>query len=155
MKLRATLCGVLVIASCVGAGTRDSAVIVNSGSTNTAGYRIALSSDGSASVTTQNRDGAPAGKTKSFSVPASTVARFFSDLATARKEKAPLVPCMKSASFGTSTHVTWQGWVSPDLDCPPATPAVQALVKDLGAIRQAAGVSVAPLRRTLTPPETP
>jgi hypothetical protein len=54
---------------------------------------------------------------------------------------------MKSASFGTSTHITWQGWVSPDLECPPKTSAGDALVKDVQEIRQASGSANAPLRQ--------
>ena len=48
---------------------------------------------------------------------------------------------MKSASFGMAEHVKWQGWVSPDLTCPPKDSLGEALVKDIGEIRQAAGVS--------------
>ena len=53
---------------------------------------------------------------------------------------------MKSASFGSSTHVKWQGWVSPDLECPPKTSAGDALVKDVDEIRKASGLAQTPLR---------
>jgi hypothetical protein len=47
---------------------------------------------------------------------------------------------MKSASFGTSTHINWKGWVSPDLDCPPNDSLGDALVRDYQEILKASGV---------------
>lgn len=146
MLPRATLVGVLVIASCVAAAPRDTAVIVNSGSTNSYGYSIQVWSDGKASVTLQGKGGAAASTPKAFTVPAATVVRFFADLAAARKGNPTSLPCMKSASFGSSTHITWQGWLSPDLNCPPKDALGDALVKDVDAIRQASGISELPLR---------
>ncbi len=146
MRPRATLLCALAIASLVAAAPRDSAVIVNSGSTNTMGYSITVWSDGQASLTTQNRDGNSTGAAKPFSVPQATAARFFADIAVAKSTKAVTVPCMKSASFGSSMHVKWQGWVSPDLECPPKTSAGDALVKDVDEIRKASGLAQAPLR---------
>jgi hypothetical protein len=151
MRLRATLLSALTIASCVAATSRDSAVILNSGSTNTMGFKLTLWSDGNGSVTLQNRGGTPSQKPKSFQVSATTTARFFSDLVTARKENAPPIPCMKSASFSSTTRVTWQGWTSPDLECPQKTAAGEALVKDVQAIRQAAGIESTPLHGLNTP----
>ncbi len=143
---RATLLCVLAVASLVAATPRDSAVIINSGSTNTVGYAITVWSDGKASLTTQNRDGSSTGPAKAFSVPPETASRFFADLATAKKTNAVTVLCMKSASFGSSMHVKWQGWVSQDLECPPKDSAGQALVKDVDEIRQASGLAQTPLR---------
>jgi len=145
--VRATLLSALAIAGCVAGASIDSAVIVNSGSTNAVGYKISVSSDGKASATLQNRDGSSAGSEKAFTVPKATAARFFADLAAARGSNAATVPCMKSASFGSTTHITWQGWVSPDLDCPPKGSAGEALVKDVDEIRQAAGISSSQLRQ--------
>jgi hypothetical protein len=143
---RATvLCG-LAIASLVAAAPRDSAVIINSGSTNTIGYSITVWSDGKASLTMQNRDGSATGPAKPFTVQPATAARFFADLATAKNTNAVTVPCMKSASFGSSMKVRWQGWVSPDLTCPAKTSAGDALIKDVEAIRQASGLTQQPLR---------
>lgn len=147
MFSRATLLSAIAIASLVAAAPRDSAVIVNSGSTNTIGYSITVWSDGAASLTTQNRDGSATGPAKSFTVPAATAARFFADLATAKNSNAVTVPCMKSASFGSSMHVKWQGWVSPDLECPAKTSAGDALIKDVDEIRQASGLAQQPLRQ--------
>jgi hypothetical protein len=148
---RATLLCTVAIAVLVAATPPDSAVILNSGSTNTVGYAITVWSDGKASLTTQNRDGSSTGPAKAFSVAPATAARFFADLATAKNTKAVTVPCMKSASFGSSMHVKWQGWVSPDLECPPKDSAGEALVKDVDEIRQASGLAQTPMR----PPQQP
>jgi len=148
MKRSETLFCLLTIASLVAAApARDNALIVNSGSTNTVGYKISLWSDGTASVTTQRRDGSAASTPKSFNVPSATTARFFSNLAAARAGNVVSVPCMKSASFGTTTHVTWHGWTSPDLDCPPKDSLGPALEKDVQEIVKAAGISSVPLRQ--------
>ena len=144
--LAATVVVALAIATGVAAASSDSAVIVNSGSTNSAGYTIQVSSDGKGSVSVQQANGGAASGPKAFTIPAATVARFFSDLAAARKSNAATVPCMKSASFGTTEHVKWQGWTSPDLSCPPKGPEGDALVSDVAAIRQAAGIREFPAR---------
>jgi hypothetical protein len=146
MLRRATLLCTLAIAALVAATPPDSAVIVNSGSTNTVGYSITIWPSGKASLTTQNRDGSPIGPAKAFNVAPTTAARFFTDLAAAKNTHAATVPCMKSASFGSSMHVKWQGWVSPDLECPPNDSAGEALVKDVDQIRQASGLARMPLR---------
>jgi hypothetical protein len=146
-RLSATIVGALAFASFVAAAPSDSAVIVNSGSTNSYGYTIVVSPDGKGSITMQAGGGSTQTTTpKPFSVSATAAARFFSDLAAARKAKTTTAACMKSASFGTSVHVTWQGWKSPDLTCPPNDSLGDALVKDVAAIRQAAGISELPLR---------
>jgi len=144
MKFLATLGAVLAIATGVAAAPLDSAVIVDSGSTNAYGYTIDVSSDGKGSVTLQTRGG-PAAKTpKAFTIPAATTETFFKDVAAAKKSNAATVPCMKSASFGSSIHVSWQGWTSPDLTCPPKDSLGEALIADVDAIRHAAGVTDLP-----------
>lgn len=155
--LHATLLGALAIVGCVAAASRDSATIVNSGSTNTLGYSIQIWSDGKASIALQSKGGGSESTAKTFTVPAATAARFFADLAAARAGNATTVPCMKSASFGTSTRINWQGWESPDLSCPPKDALGDALIKDVDAIRQASGIGAPPLRGgpaiESTPPE--
>jgi hypothetical protein len=131
----------------IAAAPHDTAVIVDSGSTNTLGYKIEVSPDGTASLTPHNRYGAAPGAAKTFTLTTATATRFFADLQAARKANATGEPCMKSASFGTKTTVTWRGWTSPDLDCPPGNSHMAALVRDVGEIRQKAGVSTAPLNR--------
>jgi hypothetical protein len=144
MRIHALLLAALAITSCVAAAPRESAVIVNSGSTNSYGYSIEVWSDGTASVTMQRR-GSATGTPKPFTVPTATATRFFADLAAARKGNLTTGPCMKSASFGTTMRVTWQGWTSPDLSCPGDDSAGDALIADVAAIRQAAGLPEMPL----------
>jgi hypothetical protein len=124
--------------------TRESAVIVDSGSTNTAGYRIEVWSDGTGVVTVKSRPGNPQTEPKSFTLPATTAARFFTDLKAAQAAKVVGAPCMKSVSFGTSTHVSWSGWTSPDLDCPSDNALIGAVLRDVNAIRAASGVAALP-----------
>ena len=140
MTLRATIVAMLASAVLMAASPPDTATIVDSGSTNANGYTIRIGSDGNASVTYEPRGGSPAGAPKRFTVPAATTARFFADLAAARKGNAASVPCMKSVSFGSTLKVTWQGWTSPDLTCPPKDALGEALVSDVAAIRNAGGV---------------
>ncbi|MFY9666208.1 MAG: hypothetical protein WAL67_11255 [Candidatus Cybelea sp.] len=151
MFARAALFASLAIAGLMAATPADTAVIVNSGSTNSYGYTIHVASDGKASFTLQRRGESAATTPKPFTVPAATAARFFSDLAAARKGNAAAEPCMKSASFGTSMHVTWQGWVSPDLSCPTNDGSGDALVRDIAAIRQAGGIPEMPLHPATGP----
>jgi hypothetical protein len=125
----------------IAAAPLDSAVIVDSGSTNVVGYRIEVRSDGSASVS------AGSSTPKPFTVPQATAERFFADLAAARKGNATTVPCVKSASFGSTLRITWQQWVSPDLTCPPKDGLGAALVTDVQTLREMAGVKSAPLRQ--------
>ncbi|MGA7202694.1 MAG: hypothetical protein WBX26_12755 [Candidatus Cybelea sp.] len=125
----------------IGAAPPDSAVVVDSGSTNTLGYRIEVRSDGSASVSSGSSSPKP------FTVPQATVQRFFANLAAARKGNATTAPCVKSASFGSTLRITWQQWVSPDLSCPPKDALGAALVTDVQTLRSAAGIGAAPLRQ--------
>jgi hypothetical protein len=133
----------------IGAVPLDSAVIVDSGSTNTLGYRIEVRSDGSASVSTGSSSPKP------FTVPQATVERFFADLAAARKGNATTAPCVKSASFGSTLRITWQQWVSPDLTCPPKDALGAALITDAQTLREVAGIGAAPLRQgpEIQPPD--
>lgn len=127
------------------AAATQSAAIVDSGSTNTSGYRIDVSSDGSGHLTMHPRPGMPAGaQPKEFRLTASLTTRFFSDLKAARDANVTGTPCMKSASFGTSTHVEWSGWKSPDLDCPSKNALLTAVIADVNAIREASGVGALP-----------
>jgi hypothetical protein len=90
----------------------NAAVIVNSGSTNISGYRIVVQPDGRATVTTQ-------GSNRTQQLAKSTVAPFFKHLSAAMPlGKLESEPCMKSASFGSTTTVQYKGERSPDLSCP-------------------------------------
>jgi hypothetical protein len=128
----------------------DGATIVNSGSTNFTGYTIDVRSDGSATAQVSNRGVSAASTPKPFALDAAMAKQFFADLAAARTGKAITEPCMKSASFGTTTRVTWHDWTSPDLTCPAGNAAGAALIHDVQAIAAASGVSTGP-RRGLGP----
>ncbi|HTJ26381.1 MAG TPA: hypothetical protein VMA36_09455 [Candidatus Limnocylindria bacterium] len=111
------------------------AVIVNSGSTNTAGYVLRVSADGNGTL---RQDG----DEHRVQVSRALADRFFADLRAAGPLDAlPHTFCMKSASFGTTTTVAYRGKRSPDLNCPSGS-AGTALVQDARAIAAAAGVTV-------------
>jgi hypothetical protein len=137
----AAVFGWLVSASATPA--RDGAVIVDSGSTNTPGYRIDVWSDGTATIVVQNR-GVSRGAPKSFTVANGVATQFFANLKAVRAGNVAGEPCMKSASFGTTTRVSWHGWTSPDLDCPSDRAPLRALVSSVNAIRQASGIGTLP-----------
>jgi hypothetical protein len=114
----------------------DEALIVNSGSTNTAGYRLRVYADGTTAL--QQADAA-----LRKHVSAALVKRFFADLrAAGALDKLPRAACMKSASFGSSTQVAYRGKMSPDLTCPSASPAERALAVDADALAAAGGVTM-------------
>lgn len=126
---------------------RDGAVILNTGSTNSAGYTIKLWSDGSAQYAIVR------GPIKAFSVPEALADRFFTDVKAARANGRQLQHCMKSVSFGTRTIVRWHGWISPDLQCPPFTAPVAVLAQDVSAIQSDARIQPgAPFRRIIRLP---
>lgn len=128
---------VLVLASAnvaLAAETNDGAIIANSGSTNTLGYEIKLWSNGKAQITMNG--GAP----RAFRIDDDLASRFFSNLAAARANPGVSGHCMKSASFGTSTNVTWHGWSSFDLQCPPLSPAMMLLNTDVRQVQATANI---------------
>ncbi|MGC1984536.1 MAG: hypothetical protein WA668_04015 [Candidatus Cybelea sp.] len=145
----------LAVTGTLSAKTTDSAVITNAGSTNTLGYRIEVRADGSASVAMVRGASASPSPAKSFTVSPAVAKQFFTDLAAARQAKTVTEPCMKSASFGSSTYVTWQGWRSSDLTCPPSDAIGKSLVNDVEEIRKAAGVSAVPFRQGPVEVESP
>jgi hypothetical protein len=110
-----------------GAAPPQMAVIEQSASTNRAGYTITISRTGSAEV----RIGA---SVRTTSVAAATVQALFADLDRAGAlGELPVGHCMKSASFGTTTHLVYDGQRSPDLQC-PQTADERALGADVRAI---------------------
>jgi hypothetical protein len=106
----------------------QTAVIVNSGSTNTRAYRIVVQPSGQAEYS--------GAKTQTSQLPADLAKRFYADLEAARPLGSLAKPhCMKSASFGTVTKVQYQGEETPDLSCGDGGDAkLGALVKDVGEI---------------------
>jgi hypothetical protein len=114
------------------------ALIVDSGSTNRAGYRLRVYADGWTAL----QQGDVAARKR---VPAALVARFFADLRAAGPLDAlPAVHCMKSVSFGSSRSIGYRGKMSPDLTCPSRSAAARTLDVDTDALADAAGVSLLP-----------
>lgn len=130
----------------------DGARIVNSGSTNAAGWTIALRSDGSGTVTQQPR---PSGSldpiAHTFTVDRDVAQHFFSSAKLARNWNGTPPQCMKSASFGFTLTVQYHSWRSPDLTCPPLAGAVGELAADVTKIQAAAGVGAEQPRRIPNP----
>lgn len=115
------------------------ATIENTGSTNTYGYRILVSRYGHVGYTNGTRHGQD-------DLPDALSAKFFSDLqAAVPLASEPQGSCVKSASFGTYTTVTYQGQRSPDLSCPANRPQ-QALYDDVLAIDRFLNIANYPKR---------
>ncbi len=114
------------------ARTLDGATIVNSGSTNTIGWRVALRSNGSGWVAA-GRAGSEGGA-RTFSVSSRVAREFFADLHAARAAGSTGGHCMKSASFGSVLNVFWHGWRSPDLSCPATAAPLRSLAVDVQQI---------------------
>jgi hypothetical protein len=117
-------------------------VIRNSGSTNTQSYTIAVRPDGSADVTvgavTQHRQ-----------IEHSQTAWLFAKLEAAAPLAAlPAPHCMRSASFGTTTTISYRGERTPDLSC-GEDPVVKELARTARAIVDRLGISV--MRRRTIP----
>ena len=94
---------------------KDAAVILNTGSTNAVGYRIVVQRTGSAEFTWGSHR-------VTTTIDRSLAKKFFADATSGMPlSKLAVAPCMKSASFGTSTFVWWRGQRSPDLSCPTGT----------------------------------
>lgn len=93
---------------------RGAAVILNTGSTNSAGYRIVVARYGGAEYVV-------AGKRQRASLRADVRDEFFAALSAAMPFPTQKT-CLKSASFGSSTFVWWRGHRSGDISCPGATP---------------------------------
>lgn len=136
MKKRWLLALLLSSATSIAGATAqsDGAAITNSGSTNTLGYTIRVWSNGGADITM--RGATP----RAFNLDDDLAGRFFTDVKAARDNPGSPSHCMKSASFGTSTSVTWHGWSSADLQCPPMTAPMNALAQDVRLIQQAANI---------------
>ena len=95
---------------------RDGAILVNSGSMNTLGYRIKVWSDGTAQ-SVRLRGGNPQGTPSTGSVPPSLAQKFFADLKSAKHSRAAGRACAKIPEFAYSLVVQYHGWTSPDLTC--------------------------------------
>lgn len=123
--------------------TSQQAVIENTGSTNTAPFKVMVNPGGAAQI--QVRD-AEATRT---TVDSQLSQRLFEDLKSVGSLNAlPRVHCAKSVSFGTSLYLEFNGERSPDLNCPvPPDSKVEILKKDVQDIMQAAHASPHMARR--------
>jgi hypothetical protein len=121
------------------------ALIVNSGSTNRAGYRLRVGADGWVSLqqgdpSTSSGQVVPLRKRVSSAL----VDRFFADLKAAGPlDELTSMRCMKSTSFGSATQIGYLGKMSPDVSC-PGSAAARKLEVDAQALADAAGVSMFP-----------
>jgi hypothetical protein len=117
-----TICGVLAVLPLLGkAADEQSATIVDSGSTNRAGFRIVVERAGSAEFTATRRSIGPRTdqpQTVHKTLPSALVEAFYDDLAAAKPlASLPQAHCFKSASFGSSLTVELNGEETPDLSC--------------------------------------
>jgi hypothetical protein len=118
---------------------RDAATIVNSGSTNRPGFRIAVDRSGAAEFTaTPRRRGVQADETRSvkITIPPALTERFYADLKAASPfASLPATHCMKSVSFGSTLVIGFGGEQTPDLSCGDGGNAVVgSLVRDCNEI---------------------
>ncbi|WP_392534245.1 hypothetical protein [Nostoc sp. C117] len=120
--------------SAIGLVPNNVAVIVNSGSTNTIGYRIYVSPSGE--VNYVDGKGSNQGKLSK-----KLTKKFFRDVKFAEplSNLAVRQDCAKSVSFGTSTTINLGGQQSPDISCPGDAKA-QRLDNDVIAIAKALNV---------------
>jgi len=117
--------------------SKDAALIQNSGSTNFAGFEIALEPNGDALVSEP-------GGVRRGTVPPTAAKSFFALLgANRRLGRIAVVHCMKPVSFASTTTVAWRGQRSPDLSC-GGSDAAQALNRAAGAIERQLGVEPQP-----------
>lgn len=118
----------------------DSAVIVNSGSTNTAGFRISVDPSGNARYTVTPRKSGPNLGDKPAAaqqhISDALVKRLYADLDAAKPlASLPNPHCMKSASFGTRLTIELGDSETPDLSCGDGENAkLRALIQDANEI---------------------
>ena len=117
----------------IASSTSSSAIVItNSGSTNTAGFVITVNPDGSGTFDLHQSRTAPE---SIKNIPVGTFEYH------ALEQSILAVPslsfsgmCAKSASFGTTEKLLYNGTLSGDLTCPPNTPVYQVLTATVGAI---------------------
>ncbi|WP_218080374.1 hypothetical protein [Anthocerotibacter panamensis] len=134
IKILFVLMGVFLMSRAIGAAPaklRSPAVIINSGSTNTAAYRIVITRSGQTHYQSAHQS-------RSRKLPSTLARKFFAHLANAMPlDQLPAqTTCLKSASFGSTTTVEWAGQRSADLSC-TADARAQALYQDVQEITQA------------------
>ncbi len=128
----------------------QTATIQNTGSTNTTGYQIQVSSDGNATLLTlvpaKSTSHVPLVEKKEKLGTYKFATKLFQDLDAAMPLTAlPVRHGMRSASFGTQTTIIYKGQSSPDLTF-ASDPRSVALKADIDAITKALHVGNAPRR---------
>jgi len=117
----------------------ENAIIIDSGSTNRAGFRIEVGRSGVAEMTSSRRkvnlsvdQAKPLQRTLSSAV----VQRFYADLEAAKPLGAlPGAHCMKSASFGSALTLVLGNEQTPDLSCGDGrNAAMRNLIRDVNEI---------------------
>jgi hypothetical protein len=131
---------VIVLGLAAGLSGADPVVtIVNSGSTDRAGFRIAIDAQGNAEATaTPRRLRAPQQQDKPQlqTIPPALFKSFGADLDAAKPlASLPEVHCMKSASFGSRLTVESGAEETPDLSCGDGgSNAMRNLIRDVNEI---------------------
>lgn len=115
------------------------ATIVQSGSTNRAGFRITVERSGEAEmIPTGRRSTAPDKSAAPVrqKLPDALAKRFYTDLEAAKPFSAlPVLHCMKSVSFGFTLQVELNEETTPDLSCGDGGNAVlHNLIRDVNEI---------------------
>jgi hypothetical protein len=115
----------------------SAAVILSSGSTNVAGYRIEVEKSGSARYTQlANRVNPATPEPRQRLIPEPLVQRFYAGLNAAQPlNSLPQQRCLKSASFGSTLLVQFGDQKTPDLACGDGGNAkLRTLIRDVNEI---------------------
>ena len=117
----------------------ENAAIVDSGSTNRAGFRIDVARTGVAEMTLARHKADPSGepgKPQRRTLSSAVVQRFYADLEAAKPlGSLPEVHCMKSASFGSALTAVLGNEQTPDLSCGDGgNAAMRNLIRDVNEI---------------------
>jgi hypothetical protein len=135
--MRARPVAALICVTCYG----QSVNIVNSGSTNTAGFQIVVEKSGKTEYTSQPRriDKSSAPKVISKTISKLLTDRLYSDVIAARPlSSLPSRHCAKSVSFGTRLTIRFDDDESPDLSCGDGgNQKLEGLIRDADEIVKA------------------
>ena len=124
-------------------------IIQNSGSTNTLPFNITINTDGSGTLNVNNT-------TKQFSAGTLNYQGLISDIQAVPSLSFPPQGCMKSASFGVTITLSFNGQTSGDLTCPPSATSYQTLKNDVNnVIAQVCPYNSCQTKSTVTPATTP
>src|SRR5579872_2146954 len=124
------------------ADSSQAAIIKDSGSTNTPGYRLIVYASGKAEWTLSRRRNSPVCSRSKGKLSPDLAQRFFQDLRGLMPlSNLPVEHCVKSASFGRTLRLSYGGTESPDLTCAASGTGAEKLRDDLSEINTALGIS--------------